>query len=110
MARIIDIIRDRRNVVEKNPAEAERTAELAVAALLAGIGKPEWDAYVEHLPGLNAAQLKRLLGTDNTAGDPDMTKKRVYIVANGMCGVNSPNTQTLTFQMNSIDAGLADCD
>src|ERR1044072_4771106 len=107
MPRIIDIVRARRNPIEGNREEAETTGDLAVAALLDGIGSPAWAAYVDHFPGLNADQVRRLLAQDNTAGDPEMDKKRVYVAANGMCGVNSPNTQTLAFRVNSIDEGLA---
>lgn len=110
MPRIIDIVRTRRNVIEADPNEAEETGVLAIAALLDGIGSPAWDTYLGQFVGLNPEQLARLRAKDNTANDPVMDKKRVYVVANGMCGTNSPNTQTLAFQVNSIDAGLADCD
>jgi hypothetical protein len=110
--RIIDIIRQRRNVIEADPDEAKDTGDRAIAALLDGIDSPAWDAYLAHFPGLNAGQLARLKGQDATAGDEVMNKKRVYVAANGMCGVNSPNTQTLAFQVNSIDEGLPEgqCD
>ena len=106
MPRIIDVVRARRNVIEANPDEAETTGILGVRALLDGIGSPAWDEYLAQFPGLDAAQLARLNGTDSTANDPEMDKKRVYVVANGMCGTNSPNTQTLAFRVNSIDEGL----
>lgn len=112
MPRIIDIVRGRRNVIEADTDEARDTGDLAVAALLDGIGSPAWDAFLAHFPGLNAGQLARLKGQDATAGDPVMDKKRVYVAANAMCGINSPNTQTLAFQVNSIDQGLPEgqCD
>lgn len=112
MPRIIDIVRARRNVVEADHNEAERTGELGVAALLAGIGSAQWHDYIEHLGAFSPAQLARLLAEDGTAGNPDMDKKRAYVVANGMCGTNSPNTQTLAFRVNTIDEGLPEgpCD
>lgn len=112
MPRIIDIVRARRNTIEANPQEAEKTGALGVAALLAGMPSPAWDAYIAHLGDFSPAQLARLLAQDNTAGDVEMDKKRVYVVANGMCGINSPNTQNLPFRVNSIDAGFpgVECD
>jgi hypothetical protein len=107
MPRIIEIVRARRNAIEGNPGEAERTGELGVAALLGGLQSDEWNAYIDHLGEFTPAQLARLRAEDNTAGDPEMDKKRVYMVANGMCGVNSPNTLTLAFRVNTIDEGLA---
>jgi len=110
MPRIIDIVRARRNVVEANPTEAERTGALGVAALLGGMQSQAWRDYIAHLGAFSPAQLARLRAEDNTATDAEMDKKRVYMIANGMCGINSPNTQTLAFRVNSIDAGLDDCD
>jgi len=112
MARIIDIVRARRNVCEANHDEAQRTGDLGVAAILAGIGSAQWHAYMEHLGQFDTAQLARLLAEDGTAGNADLDKKRTYVVANGMCGINSPDTMTLPFRVNSIDAGLpgAVCD
>jgi hypothetical protein len=113
MARIIDIVRARRNVIEGNTAEAQRTGDLALAALTAGVhtstGAPtaEWQAYMEHFPGLNTAQLQRLLATDGTADNIDLKRKRAYLVANAVCGPNSPNTGMLAARVNSIDDGLA---
>jgi hypothetical protein len=112
MARIIDIVRERRNVIEGNTAEAERTGELAIKAIKAGIRTPEgtptpdWQAYMEHFTGLNTDQLKRLLATDGTLGDVNLDRKRAYLVANGLCGVNSPNTGMLAVRVNTIDDGV----
>ena len=112
MARIIDIVRERRNLIEGNAAEAEITGQLAIAALSAGIRTPEWQAYMEHFPGLSPAQLNRLLGEDGTLDEPNLKKRRAYMVANGMCGTQSPRTVNLAVRVNSIDAGLpnAVCD
>jgi hypothetical protein len=110
MARIIDIVRARRNAIEVNPTEAQRTGDLAIAALLAGIRTSAWQAYMEHFPGLDAAQLNRLTAEDGTLGNPELDKRRAYLVANGTCGINSPDTTMLAVRVNSIDAGLAACD
>ena len=118
MARIIDIVRTRRDTIQNNAAEAERTGLLAVAALVAGIHTQEgtptqaWQDYMNHFPGLNADQLKRLLATDGTKDDVNLKRKRAYLVANAVCGANSPNTQMLDARVNTIDNGLpaAACD
>ena len=106
MARIIDIVRAKRNAIEGNPAAAKETGDLAVVALMGGIGSDPWNDYIDQLGEFSPEQLKRLRAEDTTAGDPTMDSKRVYVVANGMCGVNSPMTQTLAFRVNSIDEGL----
>jgi hypothetical protein len=118
MARIIDIVRARRNAIETDTAEAERTGLLAVAALKAGVRTatgaptPEWRAYMEHFLGLDATQLNRLLAQDESFGDVNLDRKRAYLVANAVCGANSPNTGMLAFRVNTIDDGLpgAQCD
>ena len=107
MPRIIDIVRARRDAIKGDPDEAKRTGDLGVAAILSGIGTPEWEAYMRHFPGLTDVQINRLLAEDNTAGDPEIDTKRAYVVANGMCGINSPNTVTLDFRVNTIDDNLA---
>jgi len=118
MARIIEIVRTRRDTIRNNSPEAERTGLLAVAALTAGVHTPAgtptpaWQAYMEHFPGLDADQLKRLLATDGTKGDVDLDRKRAYLVANAVCGANSPNTELLDLRVNSIDHEIhgAACD
>jgi hypothetical protein len=112
MPRIIDIVRARRNFIETNNAEADRTGALGIAAILSGFNSQEWRDYIAHLGDFTPAQLARLRAEDNTAGDLEMDKKRVYMVANGMCGMQSPNTQTMAFRVNSIDEELegAVCD
>ena len=106
MARIIDLVRARKDAMKSDADEAVRTANLATAAIMAGIGTPEWKNYMEHFDGLNSDQLKRLLAEDGTLGDVAHDKKRAYMVANGMCGIQSPDTQTLDFNVNTIDDGL----
>lgn len=110
MARIIDIVRDRRNLIEGNSAQADITGQLAVAALSAGIGTTQWQDYMNHFPGLSPAQLNRLNGTDGTLEEPTLKKKRAYLVGNAACGTQSPQTVNLAVRVNSIDAGLDDCD
>lgn len=112
MARIIDLVRTRRDVIQGNATEAERTGLLAVAALTAGVHTQEgiptqaWRDYMEHFVGLDADQLKRLLATDGTKDHVHLKRKRAYLIANAVCGANSPNTEMLDARVNTIDDGL----
>jgi hypothetical protein len=118
MARIIDIVRTRRDAIAGDSADADRTGQLALAALLAGIGDPSagtitqaWQDYMNHFPGLNTDQLRRLLALDGTDKNTNLNRKRAYLVANAICGSNSPNTGMLADKVNTIDDGLPDaCD
>ena len=105
MTQIIDLVRARKDVM-KDPGEAEKTSKLATAAIMAGIGTPEWKNYMEHFDGLNSDQLKRLLAEDGTLGNEAQDARRAYMVANGMCGIQSPDTQGLDFNVVTIDDGL----
>jgi hypothetical protein len=106
MPKIIEIVRARKAAIANNPAEAQRTGDLARAAIMAGIASSDWRTYMEHFEGLDPDQLKRLLAQDATLGVALQDAKRAYIIANGMCGAASPNTQNLDFKVNSIDDGL----
>ena len=111
MPRIIDIVRAKRNEIEVNSNEAKILGELAVAALKAGIGSTAWQTYLTRLAGQNdfsPGQLKRLLAQENTPADtdPEMDKRRVYLVANATCGINSPDTTNLPVRVNTIDEGV----
>jgi len=112
MTRIIDSVRAREAAIKRDAGEAHSTGSLAIAAIKAGIGTPEWQTYMEQFAGLDSHQLKRLLAEDGTLGDEIQDKKRAYLVGNGVCGIQSPNTQNLDFTVNTIDEGLPDvaCD
>lgn len=118
MARIIDIVLTRRDVIAGNTAEAEITGTLAVKALRAGNRNTDgstttaWRDYMMHFPGLSAAQLSRLLAEDGTFNDTNLDRKRAYLIANAVCGPNSPNTGMLAFGVNTIDQDVpgAACD
>jgi len=106
MPKIIEIVRARKAAIANDPAEAQRTGDLARAAIMAGIASSDWRSYMEHFQGLSTDQLKRLLAQDATLGVALQDQKRAYLIANGMCGAASPNTQTLDFKVNTIDDGL----
>ena len=114
--KIIEMVRAKRDSLKGNHGAAEAFAGLAVAAVNGGIQSGAWETYmlqfVETDPDdptkpLDPAQLQRLLATDNTSGDATLNRKRAYIVANGMCGAGSPDTENLAFSVDTIDDGLA---
>jgi hypothetical protein len=85
---------------------------LAIAALKAGMGTPAWRTYVmqfveQSSPGIvvDQRQLDRLMGDDETKGDPDMDRRRAYIAGNAFCMDFTPTT--LPFTILTIDLGIA---
>ena len=112
MSRIIDAVRTRRDLIKANPGEATKTGDLAIAALTAGVGSSDWNNYMSHFAGLDPDQLRRLTAQDGTLGNADVKKRRAYLISNGICGMQSPQTENLDNRVNSIDNGLpgAACD
>lgn len=116
MARkIIDLVREKKAVIERDPDEAERNATKAVAAILGGINSPEWRTYMLQFVDkdaqgqpLDPRQLARLLGQDATAGNADRDRNRAYLASNGTCGAESPGALGFDFTVASIDEGLDD--
>jgi hypothetical protein len=116
--RIIDLVRVKRdaNVAAGKGGDhtpAKRTGDLAVAAIMGGIESTAWETYMEHfgetIP-FSAGQLERLCAQDQTENNPTLNEKRAYLIANGTCGMGSPDTVNLDVEVNSIDEGLAACD
>jgi hypothetical protein len=116
--RIIDLVRSKRDAnVAAGQAEdhepAKRTGELAVAAVIGGIQSTAWELYMAHFgesTPFSSGQLERMCATDQTTGNVTLDEKRAYLVANGICGMASPDTRNLDFEVDSIDDGLAACD
>ena len=113
MPRIIDVIRQKRDAnvtagLQGNHEPARETGDLARAAVLAGYDSPAWEAFMNQFQGLTAAQLGRLMATDGTRGNPSYDIRRAYLVANGVCGMPSPDTQNLPRFVESIDEDNAD--
>ncbi len=109
--RIIDKARAKRAQMVKDASVAGVNMTMAVAALKGGIRSPEWRAYMMQFveqdpPGtpVDPRRLDRLLGTDNTLGDPELDRKRAYLASNAICGPATPNTFTLG--VLTIDDGL----
>jgi hypothetical protein len=115
MPKIIDSVIARKNVILNEPdkvnkPEATRTGRLAIAAIHAGAGSPEWAAYMAQfgeITPLDPDQVKRLNAADGTQGDALLDKKRAYLVSNGVCGIQSPdNTLGLDGKVDTIDNGM----
>ncbi len=115
MPTIIDVVKAKRDANVKagkgDPAKgikpdhgpSKRTGELARAAVIGGVMSFAWKEYMEHLGLLDSDQLKRLLATDGTLGDPGLDYRRAYLVANGVCGMPSPDTNNLPLRVETID-------
>jgi len=115
MPKIIELVIDRKNKILNDPdqvnkPEATRTGLLAIAAIHAGAGTPEWAAYMAQfgeITPLVPDQVKRLNAADGTRGNSVLDKKRAYLVSNGVCGIQSPdNTLGLDGKVDTIDDGL----
>ncbi|HKS28722.1 MAG TPA: hypothetical protein VJS44_12925 [Pyrinomonadaceae bacterium] len=96
------------DVVSDNKAFSEGVKNKAIDAVLKGQGSPEWRTYMEMFvdPG-REDQLARLMGTDDTASDPDMNHARAYLVADGPCGTGTV-LNFGNFASFLLDAGLPD--
>lgn len=60
----------------------------AKAAILAGRPSNAWTAYMNLFADGNATDLARLVPTDGTT-DAAREKARIYLVSNGVCGINT---------------------
>jgi hypothetical protein len=110
--KIIDMVHAKSALMRDNPAEAGKNGTLAIAALKAGMGTPAWRTYVmqfveQSSPGImvDQRQLDRLMGDDETKGDPEMDRRRAYLVGNAFCMEGTPTT--LPFTVLTIDLGMA---
>jgi hypothetical protein len=121
--KIIDLVTERKDAINKDPEEAEENARLAIDAVTGGRSSDAWRTYmlqfVERDPNapdqpLNPAHLARLLGQDDTADNYDMNRRRAYLLGNAICGGLSPteivptvqNPRGLNFTVETIDEGL----
>jgi hypothetical protein len=109
--KIIDLVHAKTLSMQENLAEAGVNGTLAIAAIKAGLGSPAWRAYMKQFveqspPGtiVDQRQLDRLMGTDETKDDPDMDRKRAYLVGNGLCMDFTPTG--LPSGVQSIDDGI----
>lgn len=82
----------------KNEELGAKLSELAVAAIMAGLGEPEWRKYMSIFAD-NTDQLELL--SVATLNEPDyLPKVRAYMVSNAVCaaGTNTATTNGLTTQ------------
>lgn len=113
--KIIDMVKEKKAAIAENSDAAEDLGKLAAAAINDGIKSSAWAKYmfqfVEKDPNdptkpLDPAQLSRLLAEDGTSTNPDLIRKRAYMLGNGVCGAGSPDTGGLDRFVDSIDDGL----
>src|SRR6185295_4133246 len=70
-----------------NKGLGRQLSELAVAALMKGMGSAEWERYMT-LFADNPEQLRRL--TQEDINEPDyFPRSRAYMVANAVCGAGT---------------------
>ena len=76
--------------------------QLAVMALLKGIGSPEWEAYMNKFTS-NPAELLRLCGKDDTFNQPYQKQNLAYVVSNAICGTATTTGTHLRVETNIDD-------
>jgi len=108
MPKIIDVIRAKRkaNVTagfEGDHSGAQETGRLARLAAIGGIGSDGWKEYMKHFGDLTPDQLKRLNAEDDTKDSDAHNFRRAYLVANGVCGMSSPDTMFIGNKADTID-------
>lgn len=109
--RIMDMVMEKKALMKKYPSEAGRNSALAIAAIKGGMKSKEWTAYMmqfveQNPPGtpMDPKKLERLLGKDGTDGHPHIDMARTYLVANGVCGPDTPDL--FEIGVSSIDDGI----
>lgn len=109
--KIIDLVHAKSQSMANNPAEAGINTTMGIAAMKAGVRSPEWRAYMmqfveQSSPGVPAdpRQLDRLMGTDATKDDPEMDRRRAYLIGNSPCMDTTP--RFLPFGVETIDLGI----
>ncbi len=108
---IMEMVQAKKALMKKDPSEAGRNSALAIAAIKGGMKSKEWSAYMmqfieQNPPGtaVDPKKLERLLGKDGTDGHPRLDMARTYLVANGVCGPDTP--ETFDLGVASIDEGI----
>ena len=109
--KIMDLVLEKKQLMKSDLSEAGRNSALAIAAIKGGIKSTEWRSYMmqfveQNPPGtaVDPKKLERLLGTDGTNGHPRLDMCRTYLVANGVCGPDTP--ATFDNGVDSIDDGI----
>jgi len=97
MATILENVKRKVEEMKKNPILAGQNLGLAMAAMRDGINSRAWEFYMTQFArdengALDKEQLARLMGTDNTLGDPVLDRKRCYLISNAICGMSTITT------------------
>jgi hypothetical protein len=113
MATIIENVRAKMAVMSSNPVAVGQNVAMAVAALREGVKSSAWEAYMSQFArkedgSLDKEQLARLMGTDNTLGDPTLDRKRGYLIANAVCGMSTGFK--IDYEVESIDNYIRGCE
>jgi hypothetical protein len=66
---------------------SDEVRDKAVAAVLSGNGKPEWETYMKIFTS-DMTELDRLIPRDATT-DVVRQQARAYLVSNGVCGIGT---------------------
>lgn len=79
----------------------------AIEAIEAGIGKPQWEAYMSMFAD-SEEQLKRLTVSDPANDEQWLRESRAYIVTNSICSVDTNTKTRLGVKMDELDKGLTE--
>ena len=109
MSTIIENVKRKQAQFLENPVLAGQNMAMAIAALRDGVKSSAWEFYMTQFArddngALDKDQLARLMGTDNTLGDPILDRQRAYLVGNAFCGMST--TRDFHFGIESIDNGV----
>lgn len=86
---IIEKVRAKMARIQKDRLEAHDNRDKAVAAIQGGIRSKAWKIYMEQFAD-TPEQLMRLMGTDGTLEDSELSIRRAYLVGNAVCGSGTP--------------------
>ena len=111
---IIQKLHDISDSVMNDPTKTKGKviSDLAIAAILSGIGSTAWEDYMKFIVGVDAlgkidspAQLARLTFKDDKKDQEWIRRSNVYIVSNAVCGTETGARTFLKVDLQ-IDEGL----
>jgi hypothetical protein len=104
--KIIDIVREKKREIMRSGRTGkagQANQDKAIEAIFGGSKSKAWKEYMKQYAD-TPAQLKRLMGADPLANDPDVREARAYLVANAVCGAGTFGR--LDLEVDAIDKGL----
>jgi hypothetical protein len=106
MAKIIENVLRRKDHLKTNPILIGQNVAMAIAAMSEGAKSTAWESYMKQYArdeagNIDTDLLARLMGTDDTDGDPIMDRKRCYLVGNALCAMTT--ITDLDYGVESID-------